>query len=135
VPIQAGGIDLVAVITARMKGWDTRTFTEKRYEHHRRTQGGKHFGLGARFRSGYHDYLMGVHPVWQLFRCIYQMGRPPLFVGGSLLLIGYVWALLTKAERPVSRELIAFRRNEEMRRLRTFFTGSFTSSGESTPRS
>jgi len=31
IPIQCGGIDWVAVTTARMKGWKTRTFTEKTY--------------------------------------------------------------------------------------------------------
>ena len=34
-PIKGGGIDLVAVITARMKGWKTRTFTERFSVHHR----------------------------------------------------------------------------------------------------
>ena len=29
-PVKGGGIDHIAVITARMKGWKTRTFTEKR---------------------------------------------------------------------------------------------------------
>ena len=34
-PIKGGSIDHVAVITARMKGWKTRTFTEKVCLHHR----------------------------------------------------------------------------------------------------
>jgi glycosyltransferase involved in cell wall biosynthesis len=34
-PIKIGGIDLVAVITARMKGWQTRTFPERICIHHR----------------------------------------------------------------------------------------------------
>jgi len=43
-PIQAGGIDLVAVISARLHGWKTRTFTERASEHHRKTQAGKYSG-------------------------------------------------------------------------------------------
>src|SRR5262245_53451983 len=35
VPIRGGGIDWTAVTTARMKGWQTRTFTEKTCLHHR----------------------------------------------------------------------------------------------------
>jgi poly-beta-1,6-N-acetyl-D-glucosamine synthase len=35
VPIESGGVDHVAVITARMKGWKTRTFTGKVCRHHR----------------------------------------------------------------------------------------------------
>src|SRR5258707_2521510 len=35
VPVKGGGGDHIAVITARMKGWKTRTFTEKVCLHHR----------------------------------------------------------------------------------------------------
>ena len=35
IPNPAGGIDWVAVTTARMKGWRTRSFPEKRFHHYR----------------------------------------------------------------------------------------------------
>ena len=120
VPLKVGGIDLVAVITARMKGWQTRTFTEKTSVHHRKTQSGKHNSLMRTFRSGYHDYLMGGSPIWQVFRSMYQMSKSPLIVGGSFLLAGYFRAMLMRAEQPVSREFVAFRRKEQMSRLREF---------------
>ena len=121
IPLKVGGIDLMAVLTARMKGWQTRTFTEKTCNHHRKTQSGNHTNLKATFGSGYHDYLMGGHPVWQIFRSIYQMSKKPLVVGGCALLTGYLWAKVTRAERPVSEELVAFRKKEQMSRLRNFF--------------
>jgi len=124
VPLKVGGIDLVAVITARMKGWQTRTFTEKTSIHHRKTQSGKHNSLMRAFRSGYHDYLMGGSPIWQVFRSMYQMSKSPLIVGGSFLLAGYFRAMLTLTERPVSRKFVAFRRKEQMSRLREFFSSS-----------
>src|SRR5262249_21683996 len=34
-PVKGGSIDHIAVITARMRGWKTRTFTEKSCLHHR----------------------------------------------------------------------------------------------------
>ena len=39
---RAGGVDWIAVMTARMKGWKVRSFAEKRFHHHRRRlrQGG-----------------------------------------------------------------------------------------------
>jgi biofilm PGA synthesis N-glycosyltransferase PgaC len=120
VPLKVGGIDLVAVITARMKGWQTRTFTEKVSIHHRMTQGGKNVSLIRTFWSGYHDYLMGGSPSWQVFRAIYQMSKKPFVLGGSFLLAGYIWALIKQAEKPVSKELVTFRRREQMRRLRGF---------------
>jgi poly-beta-1,6-N-acetyl-D-glucosamine synthase len=133
--LKLGGIDLVASITARMNGWKTRTFTEKMAEHHRRTQCGKYSNRAAAFRSGYHDYLMGAHPVWQLFRCIYQSSKRPLLIRGALLLAGYSWALLRRAERPVSKEFIAFRKEEQMRRLKDFFARLVSLSRKASTRS
>jgi poly-beta-1,6-N-acetyl-D-glucosamine synthase len=119
-PIKEGGIDLAAVVTARMKGWQTRCFTEKACEHHRKMGTGSHKLMRYAFKGGYHDYLMGVHPVWQSARCLYQTTRKPYFVWGALLLAGYTWAALRRARRPVSREFVAFRRREQVHKLRSF---------------
>ncbi len=125
VPIKVGGIDLVAVITARMKGWKTRTFTEKWLVHHRKMGTGQHRSWMVAFRGGYHDYLMGVHPIWQVARCFYQMTRKPVIAGGVLLLAGYCWAALNRAERAVSKEFTEFRRKEQMARLKKYFCEAF----------
>lgn len=121
VPLKVGGIDLVAVLAARMRGWKTRTFTEKTCMHHKKTQAAKHTTLKATFRSGYHDYLMGGGPIWQVFRSIYQMTRRPFLIGGGALLTGYFWAMVMRPERPVSKELVEFRKKEQMYRLRNIF--------------
>jgi len=121
VPLKAGGIDLLAVLTARMKGWETRTFLEKTCIHHRKMGMGMHNGLMVAFRGGYHDYLMGVHPLWQFFRSIHQMRSRPIVVHGNVLLAGYLWALVIRADRLVSREIVDFRKKEQMGRLRKYF--------------
>jgi len=121
VPMKVGGIDLVAVLTARMKGWKTRCFTEKTYLHHRKMGTENHKSLMIVWKGGYHDYLMGGHPVWQVFRSVYQMSKRPFIIGGCVLFASYFWAMVTRAEQPVSRELVTFRRREQMRRLREFF--------------
>jgi biofilm PGA synthesis N-glycosyltransferase PgaC len=121
VPLEMGGEDLVAVTTARIKGWQTKTFMEKNSEHHKKSQSGRHTTLKAIFRSGHHDYLMGGHPVWQVFRSVYQMSKKPFLVGGSVLLAGYLWAVVTRAERLVPKELVEFRGKEQMGRLSGFF--------------
>lgn len=130
VPLKVGGIDLVAVVTARMRGWKTRCFTERVCEHHRQTQAGEHSRLARTFKSGHHDYLMGVHPLWQFSRSVYQMTKPPFMLSGSALLLGYASALLSRADRPVSTEFIAFRRQEQMRRLKALFLGGSAAKSE-----
>jgi len=126
-PIRGGGIDHVAVLTARMKGWQTRTFTEKTTQHHR-PQGSalRRNILRARLHTGELDYALGGHPLWEAFRSVYQMTKKPRLIGGLMILAGYFWSMITRKQRPVSPEIIAFRRNEQMRRLRDFLTNRMT---------
>jgi len=118
VPIKGGGIDWTAVTTARMKGWQTRTFTEKVCFHHRTIGTGNSALLGSCFRHGKKDYFLGGHPLWQIFRAVYQIKNKPYIIGGGLLFLGYFWAALTGTERPVSKELMAFHRGEQIQRLK-----------------
>jgi poly-beta-1,6-N-acetyl-D-glucosamine synthase len=121
VPLEVGGIDLVAVTSARMRGWKTRTFTAKACVHHRRMGTANYSLLIGAIKGGYHDYLMGVHPVWQVFRSFYQMRHKPYIIFGAALLVGYFWAMLLRAKRPISMEFVLFRQKEQMRRLKEYF--------------
>ncbi len=127
-PLKGGGVDHVAFLTARMKGWQTRTFTDKVCLHHRPAGTAQHGALKAKFRTGALDYALGSHPVWEVFRTAYQMSKRPFLIGGLMLGSGYLWALLRRVERPMSPELIAFRRREQMRRLTKLLTGNRISS-------
>ena len=120
-PIKGGGIDVVAVLTARMRGWETRTFTEKAYVHHRKMGTASDGAIKARFKDGRKDYVLGTHPGWIVFRALYQMSKRPLLIGGCALILGYLQAMIPRTPRPVSPELILFRRRDQMRRLRDFW--------------
>ena len=133
VPIKGGGVDLIAVLTARMQGWETRTFTEKHSVHHRKegTAGGSISVIRARFKDGQKDYALGAHPIWEIFRAAYQMSRKPLILRGLAILCGYVWSSIRGADRSISDELMRFRRKDQMRRLKEFF-GKLLRPGEAT---
>lgn len=121
VPFRGGGIDLAAVVTARMRGWKTETFMEKACMHHRPMgKAGPHY-LKYTFKSGQGDYMLGVHPAWQFFRSIYQMSAKPLFLSGFLLLSGYFCTMITHPTKPVSEEFVRFRRKEQMRWLKEHY--------------
>jgi glycosyltransferase involved in cell wall biosynthesis len=122
VPRKIGGIDLVAVTTARMKGWQTRTFLEKPYVHQRQMGTATANVWIAPFKVGRADYILGSHPLWEFARCIYQTTRPPILLGGSLRLAGFVSAMMGQAEKQVPSDFIQFRRKEQMRRLWKFVT-------------
>jgi poly-beta-1,6-N-acetyl-D-glucosamine synthase len=128
VPVRGGGIDYIAVLTARMRGWKTRSFTEKIY-HHRDMGSVKHGPLGYKFAVGKKDYALGSHPLWEMFRAAYQMTKTPRVLGGIMLAAGYAVAALTLTKRPISKEMVRFRRGEEMARLKRHFFGERRRSG------
>jgi glycosyltransferase involved in cell wall biosynthesis len=120
-PIEGGGIDWLAVTTARMMGWKTRTFTERSVVHHRKIGTGGSTRLGSLFRQGVKEYYLGSHPAWQVFRSLYQMTRPPFGSGGLAILAGYLVAALRREQRKAPPEVIRFCRQEQMRRLKAAF--------------
>lgn len=118
VPNRAGGVDWIAVMTARMRGWKVRSFSEKRFHHHRTMGTAERSALSALFSYGEKDYYLGGSPIWQLFRVAYRITKKPVLTGGLALLSGYCWAALRRAKRPVSNELMRFHRREQMRKLK-----------------
>lgn len=124
-PIKGGGIDWVAVTTARMKGWKTRTFTERVCQHHRPMGTASSGKLKAWYNLGKQDYYLGGHPLWQVFRSCLQMRNKPYVFGGLALLAGFAWGFATRTKRPIDRDLIIFHQGEQMRRLRDMFRKMF----------
>jgi glycosyltransferase involved in cell wall biosynthesis len=121
VPMKKGGVDWVAVTTARMQGWKTRTFSEKICYHHRKIGTSSASALMTWFRQGQKDYCLGNHPLWEFFRVFYQMTKRPFVIGGTLIFLGFSLEGLRGIERPISEELKGFIRGEQMRRLKNAF--------------
>jgi glycosyltransferase involved in cell wall biosynthesis len=121
VPNRAGGVDWIAVMTARMQGWRVRSFPERRFHHHRTMGTAERNVLSALFSYGEKDYYLGGSPIWQLFRVTYRMAKKPYVTGGLALLFGYCWAASRRVERPVSPELMRFHRREQMKKLGAVF--------------
>jgi hypothetical protein len=89
-PIKGGGIDWVAVTTARMRGWQTRTFVEKTCLHHRKMGTASRSRLMARFQHGQEDYygrtstlagFCGVPSKLRNYLCLRTLLDPRLFLG------------------------------------------------------
>jgi len=117
----AGGIDWIAVTTARMKGWRTCSFPEKRFHHYRSLGTAERGIVASLFSYGEKDYYLGGSPVWQLFRVCYRSAKRPFIIGGLALLAGYCWAALRRTKRPISPELMRFHRREQMNKLMAIF--------------
>jgi biofilm PGA synthesis N-glycosyltransferase PgaC len=128
-PHAAGGIDWMAVTSARMLGWKTRSFREKSFFHYRRLGTAERSVLSSLFSYGEKDYYLGGHPLWELFRVVYRIAKQPYVTGGLALGAGYCWALARRMPRPVSRELMAFHRKEQITRLKGILISLLTFKG------
>jgi glycosyltransferase involved in cell wall biosynthesis len=131
-PIKGGGIDWVAVTTARMKGWQTYSFGERIFYHHRKMGTAGSSEIMARFHYGKKDYFLGGHPLWQVFRGTFQLAKKPYVVGGLALMFGYAWYWVSGHKRAISPELMAFNRREQMARLRGLLSGRLGRNREGT---
>jgi len=114
----AGGVDWIAVMTARMRGWTVTAFPERRFHHHRSMGTAERGEVSAMFSYGQKDYYLGGSPLWELVRGAYRMTKRPIVGGGIALILGYAWAAVRRVRRPVTPELIRFHRREQMRKLR-----------------
>ncbi len=123
---KAGGVDWIAVTSARMRGWKTRAFREKTFFHYRHLGSAERSILAAIFSYGEKDYYLGGHPVWELFRVAYRTTQRPYVMAGAALAAGYFWAWIRRMKRPISDDLMAFHRREQMQKLRTILKSALT---------
>ena len=126
--VKGGGIDHIAVVSARVKGWKTRTFPDKVCIHHRAMNTAGQGVLKAKFKLGAKDYSFGNHPLWEAFRTLYQMKNRPFVVGGLALGAGYFWSMVRRAKISVPSEVVDFTHREQLQRLKRFVTGSRSAS-------
>lgn len=126
IPNKAGGIDWIAVTTARMMGWTTKSFREKYFFHYRSLGTAERSLLASTFSYGEKDYYLGGHPVWEAFRVAYRTTKKPYLLGGMALLSGYASAFVRRMKRPVSDELMRFHRKEQMKKLKTILKSLLT---------
>ncbi len=126
IPHRAGGIDWMAVATARMMGWKTESFRGRSFFHHRHLGTAERGVIASSFSYGEKDYYLGGHPVWELFRVAYRATKRPYIIDGVSLGLGYCWAALKRTSRPVSKELMAFHRKEQMAKLRAILKSVVT---------
>lgn len=120
-PVVRACSSVVANVTARMRGWRTRCYTDKVCRHLRRLSTADQSICAAKFEYGWKDYYLGNHPLWEIFRSVYQMKNEPRILGGFLLLSGYIWSYVKREKRDVPEELIQFRRSEQVRKLKSMF--------------
>jgi glycosyltransferase involved in cell wall biosynthesis len=116
-PMKYGGEDAAACFSARMYGWETKSFPDMLVIHHRPTGfAGKNI-LKTRLRDGYVEYNLGYHPLFQFVKCVKRVTQNPYFIGSFIRFIGFWIARFKFENNNVPTELRTFIKKEQFSRL------------------
>lgn len=115
-PSRWGGEDTIAVVSARMAGWQTATITHLQVIHHKIGDGTRGL-MFERFREGAMFYDLGSQPVIEFLKCVRCLIRKPYAVQALARFCGYISRALRREPRPVSNEFIRYLRQEQKVRL------------------
>jgi glycosyltransferase involved in cell wall biosynthesis len=130
-PLKYGGDDSLAEYTARMKGWQTKSFPTNVAIHHRPvgTRGGKNI-IKVRFRQGLAEYSIGYNIFFVLaksFRLCFI--ESPLIIGGLARICGFFSGYFNNYNREAQNDVIRYMRKEQLFRL-FFMTPPCKSNGD-----
>ncbi len=125
IPSELGLVDAVAEVTARMKGWETKTFPALIIKHHRKVSSAKNNSLQIAFREGLTDYHLGFHPLWHLLRSYSRLWSDPIFIGSIIRTVSFFNCYLTRKKRLVNTMFVEYIRHEERQKFLGYFKHKF----------
>jgi poly-beta-1,6-N-acetyl-D-glucosamine synthase len=111
------GWDGIDEVTARMRGFDTRSLSQARALHHRHT-GSADGRLRGHVRWGEAHWILHHGPAWTLMRAARVAAIRPRIVSGAAYLYGYARAAARGVERVDVDGYKQFVRAEQRRRIR-----------------
>jgi Glycosyltransferases, probably involved in cell wall biogenesis len=117
IPIAIGGEDTSAEITARARGWIVQMFTDIKVRHNKPLLSQSRNILESRFKQGMSNYILGYHPLFQFFICIYRIAEKPVLIGSMFFWAGFCWAKFKRMDHSIAKDVIAYLRKEQLGRL------------------
>lgn len=127
-PIESGGIDTAAEVSARMKGWRVRKWPEYKVYEQRATGSVGQSSIKARFKEGVRCHALGYSTLFYLARCAYKCtSNRPFLVGSVSSLAGFVWGKMRGYPVRVPDATVQYLRTEQWSKLLKIFTRGDTS--------
>jgi hypothetical protein len=110
---------------ARMKGWNTVSFDhpDARLIHHRLMGSSDKNVLKGRLRWGRGIYFMGYHPLYALASGIFRMREKPIFIGGALIIFGYLKAAFQQVPRFDNLEFRSYLQKWQLNQIKKLIFG------------
>ena len=122
VPLEFGGEDSYAEISARQHGWKVRTFDDAEILHHRRTGSASSNFMKYKFREGKVEYSLGYHPLFQIIKCVGRLNEKPYIIGTILRFVGFWWMTLKREKRSIPKDFFEYIRKEQKERIKSLFS-------------
>lgn len=112
------GWDGIDEYAARARGWTVRALSELTTLHYAQ-RGSKQSWRQSRWEEGRANHFMGYRPSFMVVRTAFRMlVERPVFLGGLVLGVSYLWHLLRRADRVPDSLAIRELRNDQARRMR-----------------
>lgn len=115
-----GAPDTYAEITARMNGWEVKSFPDLAVYHHRPTSSAGGL-LRGWFRQGRMDRSLGVSPVFELFKVANRIPSRPLLIGAMARLAGFIYSTYNREPQAVPPLYVEYSRREQSQKVRSIF--------------
>jgi hypothetical protein len=110
------GWDTVDEVKANQLGWTTRTFPDLQLVH-QRASGAVWGKWGSAVNDGEADYIVGYHPLFFCFKCGRHIFNSPYLIRSLGIAYGFLRGLVRGTPRIEDRALVAYLRNQQLRRL------------------
>jgi glycosyltransferase involved in cell wall biosynthesis len=114
--IKAPGWDTADELKANMLGWRSRSFPNIRLIH-RRATGAMDGAWRDSVKNGRADFICGYLPAFMIVKCMKRALQRPVLVGAAGHMYGYITGYLKNIPQAPDKALIAYTRQQQMRRL------------------
>lgn len=111
------GWDTVDELKAQMLGWDTKSYKDLMLIHYKPIGFKQKATFKREMIAGERMHFLGYHPIFANLKCLFNFKRKPYIIGGSIMLIGYMDAVLRNKPRNPDTEMIAYLRKKQLKRL------------------
>lgn len=111
------GWDLADLLSAQMKGWETRCFDEYKIIHYRMSGSRRTGFTGGKFLLGRFLYRYGYNFGYTIMKGIFRLLEPPYIIGGLSLIFGYIYAFIKHEDKLFDKEMRKFLRKKQHKYL------------------
>jgi glycosyltransferase involved in cell wall biosynthesis len=123
--VTVGGVDSIAELTARMLGWETRSFPDLAVFHHKSVDSasGK-TAIRISYRAGMTDYHIGTNYLFALLKAVRRWKKNPVVLSTIVRIYAYNKLYLTRVPRDAAPELVKYLNSEQLRTIKKYLSRS-----------